>query len=131
MREYAAFFDVGHENPASIGVADGIKVGDIAFHQIEFHRTSGAFGDDDIEVCAELIEGVVGDGAKGFDVLVVIAGGDVAFGFAEDDELGGAVSGGFEEHRIREGAGGQAAGLGLGGLCASDFGAAGSGGAVV
>ena len=112
-------------------MADGIEVSDIAFHQIEFHGASGTFGDDDVVVCAELIECVMGDGAEGFDVLVVLAGGDVIFGFAEDDELGGAVSGWFEEHRIHEGAGGQAAGLRLSGLRASDFSAARGGSAVV
>ncbi len=87
MREDASFFDVRDEDPFPVGMTDRIEVRDIAFEQVEFDGASCAFGDDDIELVAQLVEGVTSDGPEGFDLLVVLTCGDVLFRCAENDEL--------------------------------------------
>jgi hypothetical protein len=129
--EHAAAIDIAHQEALRLGGMGHAHVDDVVLAKIDFGRRSGAFEHHQIVGFGQLAVAFEHLGEEVFHAaLMIVEGGDLSPDAAQQNDLRGAISARFDQHRVHFSARNDSAGFRLQGLGAADLAAVGRGGGI-
>ncbi len=113
--------DVAHHQGGEAGRVRHPQVDDVVVQEVDLGGIARSLGDHHVESAPQVSEAVEDGGEEPRLVVVVLGGGEMGQGPAEEDDLAGALPGGLEQDRVHRHLGLHLCGQGLHALSPADL----------